>query len=99
MERRLVARVVEQRTELADYRGAVPGAEPIVCRLTAPIDVMRERLSARELGRFRDQALVRSVELDRILERSAAEDFTVDNGRDQSPVEVAHEVLSRAGWL
>ncbi len=46
-QRLLVARVVDRRTGLADYRNAVPGAEPIVCRLTAPIDVMRERLSAR----------------------------------------------------
>ena len=41
-ERLIVARVVEDRAELAHYRAAVPGAQPIVCRLTGPLELMHE---------------------------------------------------------
>ncbi len=36
-ERLVVARVVENRSELHQYREAVPGAEPVVCRLEASL--------------------------------------------------------------
>lgn len=98
-ERLIVARVVEDRAELAQYRAAVPGAQPIVCRLTAPLAVMHERLRIREPGMNLDQALKRAAELDGILERAGVEDFVVDNGPGRSIGDVAREVLSRAGWL
>lgn len=98
-ERLLLARVLEDRSELEYYREAVPGAEPIVCRLTASAKTMRERLRVREPGMFQAEALARSVELADILESARAEDFTVDNDGDRSITEVAGEVLSRAGWL
>ncbi len=97
-ERLLVARVVEDRSELQYYREAVPGAEPIVCRLTAPIQTMQERLRCREPGMFQAQGVARSAALADILRRSRAEDFTVDNGVGRSINDVAREVLSRAGW-
>jgi len=98
-ERLLVARVVEDRSQLRRYREAVPGAEPIVCRLTTPIETMQERIRTREPGMFLAQAIARSAALDDILDRSRAEDFTVDNGEGRSIGDVAREVLSRAGWL
>jgi hypothetical protein len=48
-------------------------------------------------GPSRDWHLVRTVELERILDRLAAEDFAVENG-DRPVREVALEVLVRAGW-
>ena len=98
-ERLLVARVVETRSELQQYREAVPGAEPVVCRLTAPVEAMQERLRTREPGMIQAQAVARSAELAGILQRRRAEDFTVDNGPGRSIVAVAREVLSRAAWL
>ena len=98
-ERLLVARVVEDRSALLQYREAVPGAEPIVCRLTASIETMLKRVRMREPGMFQSEAIIRSRELADILERISAEDFTVDNGEGRSVTEVAREVLSRAGWL
>ena len=98
-ERLLVARVVEDRSELQQYREAVPGAEPIVCRLRAPIQTMQGRLRTREPGMFQKKAIARSAELDRILERARAEDFTVDNGPARPVTQVARDVLSQAGWL
>ena len=47
-ERLLVARVVEDRAMLQQYRKAAPGAEPIVCGLTSSIATMLERLRVRE---------------------------------------------------
>ena len=98
-ERLLVARVVGERSELQGYREAVPGAELIVCQLTASVETMQKRLRLREPGLFQEEALARSEELATILEGAKAEDFRVDNDEGRSITEVAREVLSRAGWL
>ena len=98
-ERLIVARVVEDRAELDHYRAAVPGARPVVCRLTAPLTLMHERLRIREPGMNLDRALERATELDGILERAGVEDFVVDNGPGRSIGDVAREVLFRADWL
>ena len=98
-ERLIVAAVVEDRVDLDQYRAAVPGAQPIVCRLTAPLSLMQERLRIREPGMFLDQALARAEELTEILVRVGVEDFTVDNGPGRPLSTVAREVLSLASWL
>ena len=98
-ERLIVARVVEDRAELAQYRAAVPDAQPVVCRLTAPLALMHERLRIREPGMNLDRALERAHELTDILERAGVEDFAVDNGPGRPIGDVAREALSRAGWL
>ena len=98
-ERLIIARVVEDRAELDRYRSAVPGAQPVVCRLTAPIALMHERLRVREPGMYLAWALARAVELDDILDRARVEDFTVDNGPGRPVGAVARDVLTLAGWL
>ena len=98
-ERLIVARVIEHEHDLDLYRTAIHGAQPIVCRLTAPVGLMHHRLRVREPGMFQKQALVRSTELDGILERAAIEHFTVDNGSGRHVTDVAREMLTRAGWL
>ena len=98
-KRLVIARAVEHRAELDQYRAAVPGARTIVCRLTAPLSLMHERLRIREPGMFQDQALARAAELADILERESIEDFAVDNGPGRSVGTVAREVLSTANWL
>jgi hypothetical protein len=90
---------VENRSEIRRYQKAVPGAEVLVCRLTAPPDKMQERVRVREPGMFQAQAIDRAVELAGILELAKAEDFTVDNSGERSVTEVAREMLTRAGWL
>jgi adenylylsulfate kinase len=97
--RLILARVLEDRSELSRYRDAVPEAEIIVCRLIAPqstrIDRLRERMPP---GPSRDWHEQRTVELEEILTRSSVEDVLVNN--DDRPLrEVALEVLARAGWL
>ena len=71
----------------------------MVCRLTAPLSLMHERLRIREPGMFQDQALARAEELSKILDRASVEDFIVDTGPSRSVSTVAREVLSLASWL
>jgi len=94
----ILAGVLEDPAELVRYRAAVPGAEITVCRLVAPEAVRLDRLHGRmPAGPSRDWHLDRTVELERILDRLAVEDFAVENG-DRPVREVALEVLVRAGW-
>jgi adenylylsulfate kinase len=95
--RLLIAGVIEGPADLAVYRRCVPDAEIQVCRLTADLDLRRQRLRVREKGAGLDWHLERTVELDTILDAAKIEDFSVDNG--ERPLrEVALEVLTRAGW-
>ena len=98
-ERLIVARVVEDHAEIDEYLAAVPGARPTVCRLTAPVELMHERLRIREPGMTLERALMRAAELAEILERARVEDFVVENGSDRPVGDVAREMLSLAGWL
>lgn len=97
--RLVLARVLEDRAELARYRAAVPGAQITVCRLVAPEAVRVTRLRTRmPPGPSREWHLDRTVELESILGRLAYEEFTVENG-DRPVRDVALEVLVRAGWV
>ena len=98
-ERLVVARVVDDRLDLQNYRDAVPGAEPVVCRLEASIETMHHRIRVREPGMMQAQIVARSAPLADLLRRTQAEDFTVDNEEGRSVTDVAREVLTRAGWL
>ena len=96
--RLVIAAAVERRSELASYRDAIPGAALAVCRLTAPVATMQERLRVREPGIWQPRFLARAEELNGILTAAAVEDFTVANGPDRDITEVAREVLERAAW-
>ncbi len=98
-ERLLIARVVETRSELSRYAEAIPGAEITVCRLTAPVEQMQERLRVREPGMNQAWSLARAPELADILEKAEIEDLSIENGDDRSVTEVARQMLSSAGWL
>ena len=95
----VVARVVEDRSELRQYREAVPGAEAVVCRLTASIETMQERVRIRDPGMIQAEAVARVALLADILDRKRAEDFSVYNGEGRPITDAAHEVLVRTGWL
>jgi hypothetical protein len=99
VDRFIIASVVETRAEIDRYRSAIPGAEPVVCRLQAPIATMHDRLRQREPGIYQAKFLARSTELDRILQAAAVEDFVVDNGPERSSTDAAQEMLTAAGWL
>ena len=93
----LIAGVIEVPADLEVYRRCIPNAQIQVCRLTADLDLRRQRLRDREKGAGLDWHLDRTVELDAILDAARLEEFCVDNG-DRPLREVAIEVLTRAGW-
>jgi GTPase SAR1 family protein len=98
VDRAVIARVVEEEADLAAYEQAIPGAEIQVCRLTAAVDVLRERVGRRELGSSYESLVRRSAELAESLERSGPTDFTVGtDGRELT--EIALEVLTKARWI
>lgn len=94
----VLARVLEDPTDLDRYREVVPDAEITVCRLVAPEGERIARLHRRmRPGPLLDWHLDRTIELHDILERAAFEDFVAVN--DRVVREVALEVLTKAGWL
>ncbi|MFT3855510.1 MAG: hypothetical protein QM733_22690 [Ilumatobacteraceae bacterium] len=95
----VLARVLEDRAELDDYRTVIPGAEITVCRLVADEVLRVDRLLARmPPGPSRDWHLARTVELDRALDQVAVADLTVRNdARDIA--DVALEILAAIGWI
>jgi predicted kinase len=98
LTRVLLAEAVESRHDLERLRAAMPRSNVIVCRLTAAIETIRDRLRVREPGMLQNQFLARAVELERALEKADVEDFTIVN--DQRPItDVALEVLRRTGWI
>ena len=94
----LLAEAVEDRDGLTRLRRAMPGAEIVVCRLTATVETMQRRLRTREPGMLQEQFVTRASELERVLERAALEDFTVAND-GRSITDVARELLERARWI
>ena len=94
----LLAEAVENQDALERLRRAIPGAELVVCRLTAALETMQERLQTREPGMLQKQFLARARELEAVLDGAHLEDFTIAN-QDRSVTEVARELLRRAGWM
>jgi len=94
----LLARAMENRAELELCCSAVTAANIQVCRLTANIDTMQQRVKQRESGILQSEFVDRVAILDAILDRARLEDFTVIN--ENRPLnDVAMEMLIKAGWL
>ena len=101
--RRLIAAgVIENRAILRGYADAVPGAVPVLCRLTAREDVLRSRIlgRGREHGDDVEKLARRAIHLSDALGRYDGADFWVDTG-ERDIAEVARLVLSNAEerWL
>jgi hypothetical protein len=98
LRRLLLARAIEDRAELECCRNAVSGGKVVICRLTASIKTMQDRVQSRELGTLQGSYVARVAELNSILDHAHLEDFSLRN--ENRPVtDVAHEMLVRAGWL
>jgi hypothetical protein len=98
VKRVLLARAMEDRAELELCRGAVSATNTVVCRLTASLEVMEQRVKRRESGVLQREYVARVAKLNDILDRARLEDFTVTN--ENRPLrEVAYEMLLRAGWI
>jgi hypothetical protein len=96
--RLLLARAMEDRTEFELCRTVVSAASITVCRLTASIDTMQQRVRTRESGVLQAQYAERVAILEAILNRERLEDFVIIN--EGRPItDVAQEMLMRAGWI
>jgi hypothetical protein len=98
VRRLLLARAMEDRAELELCRRVVSAKNTVVCRVTAGIEAMQQRVRTRETGVAQRKYVARVVELNVILDRARLEDFTVTNENRQL-TEVAHEMLVKAGWI
>ena len=96
--RLLLARAMEDRAELELCRSVIAAANTQVCRLTAGIDTMQQRVKTRESGVLQQEYVDRVTILDAILDRAKLEDFVVNN-ENRSVSEVAKEMLMKAGWI
>lgn len=98
LRRLLLARAVEDQAELECCRNAVSGSKVVICRLTASLKTMRDRVQRREIGTLQDNFVARVTELNVILDGAHLEDFSLLN-EDRPVTDVAQEMLVRAGWL
>ena len=94
----LLARAMEDRAELELCRTAVTAATTTVCRLTAGIHTMQQRVKMRESGVMQREYVDRVAILDAVLDRAQLEDFAVIN-ENRSLSKVAQEMLRKAGWI
>jgi adenylylsulfate kinase len=93
----VLARVIEQRDHLQRFREVAPEADITVVRVTAPPELIQERLRRREVGSFYDHLWQRSQELAGILATARVEDFVVSND-ERAVRQVATEVMTRLRW-
>ena len=98
VSRLLLAEAIEDRAALDRIRQAIPGADIVVCRLTASIETMQERVRLREPGMLREHFVARARALDILLDHARVEDFTVSN-QARPVADVARELLARARWI
>jgi predicted kinase len=94
----IIDTVIADDDALGQLRDALPGSRIIVCELTAPIDVLKERVTAREPNEFWRTALRDLVDLHhRRTDLERIRDFLVST--DEKPIaEAAREVIEKAGW-
>ncbi len=86
--------------ELPHLRRAVPGANIKVVRLRASEKVLLERLRSREVGSGFEHHARRAIEQARAMARVTTEEgVLVVETTGRSAVDIAGEVLTRAGWL
>ncbi|HEV2385831.1 MAG TPA: hypothetical protein VGS20_01120 [Candidatus Acidoferrales bacterium] len=98
VRRFLLARAIEDATELRICRDILPAAITVVCRLTASIETMKRCVRMRESGKSQRECVARVAILNAILDRARLEDFAVTND-NRSLTDAALEMLLTAGWI
>ena len=94
----VIPTVIADADELGRLRESVPGARFAVCELTAPEEILKERVTEREPNEFWQEALRNFVEL--FMGRSdlaSIRDFQVST-YGCSAEESAQEIIVKAGW-
>jgi hypothetical protein len=80
----LVARAIEDRTELELCSHIVSASNTIVCRLNASIETMEQRIKLRESGVLQRNYVARIAELNTILDHAQLENFTIPMDKNGS---------------
>jgi predicted kinase len=94
----LIPSVIADEQERDLLQAAVPGARFVVCELTAPESVLKDRVTAREPNEHWRTRLRDFVDLyHRRTDLARIRDFQVDT-HTRSVDEAALEVLCKAGW-
>jgi energy-coupling factor transporter ATP-binding protein EcfA2 len=96
--RLVIPTVIADEDDLAQLRAAVPGSRFVVCELTAPEAILRDRVTAREPNDYWRNVLRNFVDL--YHQRSDLEiirDFQVST-HDRSIDDAAREVIKKTGW-
>jgi adenylylsulfate kinase-like enzyme len=94
----ILARVLWEPESLTLYRRAIPVAEITVVRLTAPLDVLEERLRRREVGSAIDWYLARARECEERWSRDPVGNVLIQTaGRDVRTI--AQEILDTLRWV
>ena len=95
----VIPSVIADVAELSQLRLAAPASRLIVCELTAPKDVLKQRVTAREPNEYWQVRLQNFVDLyHRRLDLQHIRDFQVTT-HDRPIAESASEVIEKAGWL
>jgi energy-coupling factor transporter ATP-binding protein EcfA2 len=94
----ILADVVEDRAQVAEYEAAMPGTTVTVVRLDVPMPIIIRRLEGRESDTTIDWYRHRAPELQGIMERGRVEDLLIDVG-DRPPHDVAREIALRTHLL
>jgi CRP-like cAMP-binding protein len=81
-----------------EMRRLFSASNTVVCRLTASIEAMEQRVKLRESGVSQRDYVARVAELNTILDRAQLENFTITN-ENRPLTDVAHELLVKAGWI
>jgi chloramphenicol 3-O-phosphotransferase len=94
----IIDTVIADEDELRQLRDAMPGCALVVCELTAPIEVLKDRVTAREPNEFWQSRLRDFVD----LHHSRSDLERVRNllvSTHQKPIDAtAREVIEKAGW-
>jgi hypothetical protein len=100
VRRFLVARAIEDRAQLKLCRDMIPDVSinTVVCRLTASLAVMQQRVEVRDSGISQRECVARVAILNVILDRAGLEDFAIAN-ENRPLTDVALEMLVKAGWI
>ena len=96
-DRLILARVIEARQELGTLEEAIPGAEVIVVRLSAPLLEIEGRLRGREIGAGLGWHIARAAELEAHWQSNRVEDLVVETS-GRTVRELALEILDRVHW-
>jgi chloramphenicol 3-O-phosphotransferase len=94
----ILADVVEDRPQVAEYERAMPGTAVTIVRLDVPMPLILSRLEGRESAATIAWYRNRAPELQGIMERHGVADLVIDVG-ERTPDEVALEIAMRIGLV